>query len=99
MGAAAAPVALPHSIASAGLKAYGDYEAGVGKSEAAKYKARPCEQNAQRARVSAVQTGAAESAAARHHARQHRRGARGGPWRSVLADGRWPIATSRKARA
>jgi hypothetical protein len=49
------------SIASAGLKAYGDYMEGAGKAEGAKYRAATLEANAQRARVQAVQTGAAES--------------------------------------
>ena len=58
MSAAAASGA---SIASSGLKAYGDYESGVGKAAGATYRAQTLEANAQRARVSAVQTGAAES--------------------------------------
>ena len=49
------------SIGGAGLKAYGDYEAGAGKAAGATYRAQTLEANAQRARVSAVQTGAAES--------------------------------------
>jgi hypothetical protein len=61
MGDYAGAAASGGSVASAGLKAYGDYTAGVGKSEGMKYRAATLEQNAQRARVSAVQTGATES--------------------------------------
>jgi hypothetical protein len=48
-------------MASSGLKAFGDIYAAQGKAEGAKYRAATLEANAQRARVSAVQTGAAES--------------------------------------
>jgi hypothetical protein len=49
------------SIGSAGLKMYGDYLSSRGKAAGATYRAQTLEANAQRARVSAVQTGAAES--------------------------------------
>jgi hypothetical protein len=49
------------SVASAGLKAFGDIYAAKGQAESAKYRAATLEANAQRARVAAVQTGAAES--------------------------------------
>jgi hypothetical protein len=49
------------SIGSAGLKTYGDYLSSRGKAAGQTYRAQTLEANAQRARVAAVQTGAAES--------------------------------------
>jgi hypothetical protein len=56
-----APAASGTSIASAGLKVYGDVLAGEGKAAGDRYRAATLMANAQRAKVAAAQTGATES--------------------------------------
>ena len=55
------PVASGASIASGGLKAYGDVVGAKGKAAADRYRAATLMQTAERAKVQAVQTGATES--------------------------------------
>ena len=80
--------------------AYGDDESGVGKAAGATYRAQTLEANAQRARVSAVQTGAAESqqlaTTLGNIADAVRAAAHGDP---TSPDGQSPIATSRRTSA
>jgi hypothetical protein len=61
MGSASGDIASGTSLASAGLKTYGDYLSSRGKAAGDIYRAQTLELNAQRGRASAMQTGAAES--------------------------------------